>query len=74
MKKLNFYALQVKGGQKYVHRFAYLDHLRNWIDEIGKQTMEGEWRHQLFATGPEVRRINRRIAAGEEVQFPVQID
>lgn len=73
MKKLSFYGLQVKGSRKIVHRFDYLDNLRAWIDEIGKQTMEGEWRHQLYASGPEVRRIQRRIAAGEEVVFPVEV-
>ena len=74
MKKLSFYGLQVTvGGSRYVHRFAFLDDLRKWIDEIGKQTTEGEWRHQLYATGPEVRRVQRRIAGGEDLAFPVEV-
>ena len=50
----------------FIHRFRSIGERAAWLTD-------GDWVDALPATDPEVRRIQRRIAAGEEVTFPVEV-
>ena len=50
----------------FIHRFRSAGERAAWLTD-------GEWVDPLPATDPEVRRIQRRITAGEEVTFPVEV-
>lgn len=70
MRKLNFYGMEVhEGGGKVIHRFPFLKDLDVWI----KEDNTSNFRYQVYATDPEVRRVHRLIAAGEIPGFPVQV-
>lgn len=51
----------------FIHRFRSIGERSAWLTD-------GGWVDSLSANDPEVRRIKRRIAAGEDLQFPVEVD
>lgn len=70
MKKLHFYGIEDRGREgRFLYKFPFLKDLQTWIDEQPSAFA----RYQEYAIDPIVRRINRRLAAGEIVIFPVAI-
>lgn len=72
MKKRYFWGCESKNNQKTIHRFDYQINLHSWLR--GSEWKTNGLRFQLPAASPEVRRIQRRIAAGEIPDFPVEVD
>lgn len=66
MKKRYFWGAIFSERGTTLYRFRTMDERNKWESFH----LEGE---VLQATDPEVRRIQRRIAAGEEVSFPVEV-
>ena len=69
MEKRFFWALQiitVPVAKQSIYRFRTEKKRDEWV-------RQSHHRRHLGATDPEVRRIQRRIAAGEEVAFPVEV-
>ncbi len=80
MRKQYFWAIQKNHdeGTCLIMRFRTEGERDSWVDNfafapviVGIKDVE---RHPVAGTDPEVRRIKRRIAAGEAIQFPVEID
>jgi len=74
MRKQWFWGLHNKDGlenicgPRFIHRFRTDRDRAEWLNGMHRQ------RKDLLGCDPEVRRIKRRIAAGEVVTFPVEID
>jgi len=72
MKKRFFWARQeVSHGpgelwSVFLHRFRTMEDRQLWMDKI-------MWAQVIGGEDPEVRRIQRRIAQGEQISFPVEI-
>ena len=68
MQKRYFWGLEAVRGRdtRYVHRFRTGEERKQW-------SLGNLYHSHLSATDPEVRRIQRRLAAGEEVIFPVEV-
>ena len=67
MKKRYFWAAHRYKGEAWIHRFRIRTMANEFVSVIP------ESREMLIAAHPEVRRINRMIAAGELVVFPVKV-
>ncbi len=74
MKKRYFWALGFDrtGGKTLLVRLRNKQERQFWLE-----SHQGLWPHtwlSIHAAHPEVRRIQRRMAAGEQITFPVEID
>jgi hypothetical protein len=74
MKKRYFWAMQEAGEGVLLLRFRVEAERTCWLNNLPN---EAPWdrikRSALESTHPEVRRVNRMLAAGIEVKFPVEI-
>ena len=71
MRKRYFWAFQEINEVKYLWRFRSVDDRRKWFASRQPTNYPIEYPN---GSHPEVRRINRRIAAGESITFPVELD
>lgn len=55
-----------------IHRFRHMDEARTWVETM--EVTEKDFAELIPATHPEVRRIQRRMAQGEELNFPMEIN
>jgi len=70
MQKRFVWAIQLKNDRRLLHRFSWVSSFWLWLEE----PHSGETRFRFNADTPEVRRIQRRIAQGEQITFPVEIN
>lgn len=67
MKKHYFYGMETKGDKITISRFRDLGTANAFVSV-------SRTREVIPSTHPELRRINRRIAAGEQITWPVEIE
>ena len=68
MKKRYFWAFKTDHGAKstFLHRFRTMGDRQAWMDK-------NSWAEVIGGDHPEVRRILRRMVAGDQIVFPVEV-
>jgi len=71
VKPRHVWGRQVKGGKVFIHRFDSLKDYRTWL--FSEKCGPAEKRDYESANAPIIRKINRALAAGAAVTFPVEV-
>lgn len=72
MKKHYFWALWRSPDGLFLVRFRSDKERQEWMKDMKKTNPKHIW-YPIIAAHPEVRRIQRRMAQGEEITFPVEV-
>lgn len=71
VRRRYYWGRQLRGDKEYIHRFSSLRELTEWLQCPSRHM--GEIRYQENSSFNSIRKINRKISAGESIQFPVEV-
>jgi hypothetical protein len=74
MKKRFFWAVMISPTRATIFRFRTEKERTQWLRLVDKNDHPNTTKEELDSRHPEVRRLNRRLAAGEVITFPVEIE